>query len=74
MDIPVFTEKMGRNRTRTPDRVIAAVRWDYEVGMLSCAQLRRRYGSILVPDTIYDIVSGRLRPDIKASRFVIKWG
>jgi hypothetical protein len=73
MDIPVFTEKMGRNRTRTPDRVIAAVRWDYEVGLLSLAQLRERYGSILVASTINDIAAGRLRPDIKASRFVVKW-
>jgi len=60
-------------RHATPDRLVAAVRWDYEVGLLSIAQCIERYSTLLAHDTVRDICAGRIHPDVKASRLKLLW-
>jgi len=57
----------------TPARVVAAVRWDYEYGLLSMAQCAERYSSLLCAHTVRDICAGRIHPDVKASRLKLLW-
>lgn len=57
----------------TPDRLVAAVRWDYEYGLLSVAQCVARYSTLLAHDTVRDICAGRIHPDVKASRMKLLW-
>lgn len=57
----------------TPDRLVAAVRWDYEYGLLSMAQCVERYSTLLGTDTVRDICAGRIHPDVKASRLKLLW-
>lgn len=56
-----------------PARLVAAVRWDYEVGLLSVAQCVERYSTLLAADTVRDICAGRIHPDVKASRLKLLW-
>lgn len=73
MYIPKFAPKKPAHARAIPDRLIAAVRYDFEVGMLSLAQLRERYGTLMHPSSIREITAGELRPEIKASKFVLNW-
>ena len=57
----------------TPDRLVAAVRWDYEYGLLSVAQCVERYSTLLGAGTVRDICAGRSHPDVKASRLKLLW-
>lgn len=57
----------------TPDRLVAAVRWDYEVGLLPQAQCVERYSTLLAADTVRDICAGRIHPGVKASRLKLLW-
>ena len=57
----------------TPARLVAAIRWDYEIGLLSAAQCAARYSTLLAADTVRDICAGRIHPDIKASRLKLLW-
>jgi len=57
----------------TPDRLVAAVRWDYEVGLMSVAQCVARYSTLLGKQVVYDICAGRIHPDVKASRLKLLW-
>lgn len=57
----------------TPARLVAAVRWDYEYGLLSMAQCVARYSTLLAADTVRDICAGRTHPDVKASRLKLLW-
>jgi len=63
----------GNPDKATPARLVAAVRWDYEVGLLSIAQCIERYGTLLHPNTVRDICAGRTHPDVKASRLKLLW-
>jgi len=57
----------------TPARLVAAVRWDYEVGLLSVAQCAERYSTLLGKQVVYDICAGRIHSDVKASRLKLLW-
>lgn len=57
----------------TPDRLVAAVRWDYDYGLLSVAQCIARYSTLLGAHTVRDICAGRIHPDVKASRLKLLW-
>lgn len=57
----------------TPDRLVAAVRWDYEYGLLSVTQCIARYSTLLGGQTVRDICAGRIHPGVKASRLKLLW-
>ena len=57
----------------TPARLVAAVRWDYEIGLMSVAQCIERYSTLLSAHTVRDICAGRAHPDVKASRMKLLW-
>lgn len=57
----------------TPARLVAAVRWDYEVGLLSMSQCIDRYSTLLGADTVRDICADRIHPGVKASRLKLLW-
>jgi hypothetical protein len=57
----------------TPDRLVAAVRWDYEYGLLSVAQCVERYSTLLAHQVVRDICAGRIHPGVKASRLKLLW-
>ena len=67
----LIAPRMAANAT--PDRMVAAVRWDYEYGLLSMAQCVERYGTVIGANTVRDICAGHIRPDVKASRMKLLW-
>jgi hypothetical protein len=56
-----------------PARLVAAIRYDYEIGLLSMAQCAERYGTLLSARLVRDICYGRAHPDVKASRMKLLW-
>lgn len=71
LPIPKFISRTGGNPV--PARLVAAVRWDYEYGLLSMAQCADRYSTLLASSTVRDICAGRIYPDVKASRLKLLW-
>lgn len=63
----------SRQGNPTPARVVAAIRWDYEVGLLSVAQCVARYSTLVSDRTVRGICAGTIQPDVKASRFDLLW-
>lgn len=63
----------GNPGTALPERLVAAVRWDYEYGLLSMAQCAARYSTLIGGQTVRDICAGRIHPDVKASRLKLLW-
>jgi len=57
----------------TPARLVAAVRWDYEIGLMSVAQCAERYSTLLSAHTVRDICADRIHPGVKASRLKLLW-
>jgi hypothetical protein len=64
---------LSKRANTVPDRLVAAVRWDYEYGLLSVVQCIERYSTLLSHDTVRDICAGRIHPDVKASRLKLLW-
>lgn len=56
-----------------PDRVIAAIRWDYECNLLSMAQCVERYSTLVHAGAVRDICARRWRPDVTASKYELLW-
>jgi hypothetical protein len=56
-----------------PARLVAAVRYDYEIGLLSVAQCVARYSTLAGRSLVQDICAGRAYPDVKASRMKLLW-
>lgn len=70
----VIPELIPRRASRAiPDRLVAAIRWDYEYELLSAAQCVERYSTLLGNHAVYDICAGRIYPDVKASRMKLLW-
>jgi hypothetical protein len=57
----------------TPARLVAAIRYDYEIGLLSTAQCVERYSTVLGARMVRDICYGHAHPDVKASRLKLLW-
>lgn len=53
--------------------LVAAVRWDYEIGLLSRADLARKYRAVLGLSSVYDIAARRIYPEIKSVRHATAW-
>lgn len=70
---PKWITRKGRPLQAIPDRLVAAVRWDYEVGLLSQTQCVARYSTLLSAHSVRDICAGRTHPDVKASRLKLLW-
>lgn len=70
--IPTFLPPAPRG-THLPDRLVAAVRYDFEYGLLSVAQCIERYSTLVGADMVRDICAGRAHPDVKASRMKLLW-
>ena len=64
---------LSKRANAAPDRLVAAVRWDYEYGLLSVAQCIERYSTLLSHQVVRDICAGRIHPDVKASRLKLLW-
>lgn len=58
---------------QVPARLVAAVRYDYEIGLMQLADVVRRYSTLLAADTVRDICAGRIYPEVKASRCKLNW-
>lgn len=56
-----------------PDALVAAVRWDYEYGLLSIAQLVDRYRQVMNQNTVRGVAFGTTRSEVKAARNVRAW-
>lgn len=54
-------------------RLVAAVRWDYEYGLLSHAQLVHKYRLVLQANSIRGIIYGETQPQIKAAKHALAW-
>jgi hypothetical protein len=60
-------QKRGAKRT-VPDSVVAAVRWDYEYGLMGLRPLQRKYSGIIGSNTVARIVYGEMRSEVKADQ------
>lgn len=49
-------------------RLVAAIRWDFEIGMLSRGQIIRKYEGVAGPWAIRGIVGRTMDPDIAPRR------
>ena len=54
-------------------RLVAAVRWDYEYGLLSHAQLVHKYRLVLSPAGVRGIIYGDTQPQVKAAKHALAW-
>lgn len=54
-------------------RLVAAVRWDYEVGLLSRAEVVHKYRLVIAKSTAYQIMAGTLYPDVAPVRHSRAW-
>lgn len=53
--------------------LVAAVRWDYEVGLQSQAEIARKYRLVMHATTAYDICARRIHPDVVPVRNNLAW-
>ena len=54
-------------------RLVAAVRWDYEIGLLSQAEIARKYRLVMHATTAYDICARRIHPDVVPMQNPVAW-
>ena len=54
-------------------RLVAAVRWDYEIGLMSRADLVRKYHMVLGLTSVYAICNGTLQPGVASARHALAW-
>lgn len=74
--VPVFAELQLPSEPAGPTihpRLVAAVRWDYEYGLLSHAQLVHKYRLVLQANSIRGIIYGETQPHIKAAKHALAW-
>lgn len=75
--IPVFTARpaparQAANRALHP-RLVAAIRWDYEYGLMSRAEVVAKYRLVAGRDTVRDILERAAYPEVKAQRHALAW-
>lgn len=81
LSIPVFIQRERRPRASkappvTPainTRLIAAVRWDFERGLLSVAQLVQKYRLVMAANDVRAIASHLVYPGVKPQRNALAW-
>lgn len=74
--IPVFRDLAPapqRNVVRIPPALVAAVRWDYEYGLMAQGDLVAKYRLVLSESSVRGIASGRRHPEVKARRQALAW-
>lgn len=54
-------------------RLVAAVRWDYEIGLMSCADIARKYHQVMHHSTVYNICSRDIYPHVAPVRHALAW-
>lgn len=52
--------------------IIASVRYDYEVSLMSIAEIGRKYAGIISPSMCWAISVGKIRPEIRAAHHPLK--
>lgn len=71
--VPVFA-RMGRHRKAMPcaipDSLVAAIRWDYEDGLMRLADVQAKYKGQVSASYVAAICYRKARPDVKARRDV----
>lgn len=76
--IPIFTAqpaapaRQAANRSLHP-RLVAAIRWDYEYGLMSRADVAAKYRLVAGKSCVYDILSGDSYAEVKAQRHALAW-
>ncbi len=77
LQIPIFTAREPKPLGRPPDalhpRLVAAVRWDFDIGLLSVSQLVDKYRLVLSRHHVEQIANGKSHPTIKAERCALAW-
>lgn len=72
--VPVFIQGKPRGaKPELPARVVGALRWDYEVGLMSMADVARKYSGIMHPATARRIMNRTSYPDVKSVRNTAAW-
>jgi len=54
-------------------RLVAAVRWDYEVGLVSCAEVVRKYRLVMGESAARRIMSREVQPEVAPVRHALAW-
>lgn len=76
LPIPVFTSLRPAPpapRSVFHRRLVAAVRWDYEVGLMSQADLVRKYRLVISSAVVREIANGQYQSDVPAARCALAW-
>jgi hypothetical protein len=60
-------QKRGAKRT-VPDSVVAAIRCDYEYGLMFVRALQAKYANVVGITTVARISRGEMRPEVKAAQ------
>jgi hypothetical protein len=60
-------QKRGAKRT-VPDSVVAAIRWDYEYGLIGLRPLQRKWAGVVGSTTVARICYMEMRPEVKAAQ------
>jgi hypothetical protein len=76
LDIPRFAA-LGRHhggaQHRLHPRLVAAIRYDYEVALLDMAQVVRKYRLVVNETTAREIMNGVAYPEVKAEHHRLAW-
>lgn len=54
-------------------RLVATIRWDYEIGLLSRADVVRKYRLVVSQASAYQTMAGTIYPDVKPMRHRLAW-
>jgi hypothetical protein len=77
LDIPRFLDtpmpRQVDGRGRLDRRIVEAVRYDYEIGLLSMAQVVRKYARVIGADAARDIMNRTTYPEVKPKRHPLGW-
>lgn len=60
--------KTARKNTAIPEDVVAAIRWDYDDGLMRLADIQAKYAGKVSTAYVSAICYRNARPDVKAKR------
>ena len=54
-------------------RLVAAVRYDYEVALLAPADIVRKYADLMSKSTVYEVLNYTCQPEVRAAQCSVVW-
>jgi hypothetical protein len=66
LDLRIVDPRLEDERRHLDRRIVEAIRYDFEIGLMTMAQVVRKYHGVVAASTARDIMNRTTYPEVKA--------